>query len=137
MKAVVDERLPGPFGPYSHVVVDGDRVLTAGFGPHTDAGVPDAPEAQAHAALDNIERALAAVGCGLGDVVRFTVIVDDLQTMLPAVDAAFSARLPAPHPVRTVLQGMLPGGVPIVLDATARRRDGIHPDRTPTDEETR
>jgi enamine deaminase RidA (YjgF/YER057c/UK114 family) len=120
MKAIVDDALPGPFGPYSHVVIDGCLAYTAGFGPHTPEGIPLTPPGQAHAALDNLEAALASAGCGLGDVVKLTVLVDDLEVMLPAVDAELASRRPAPHPVRTVLQARLPGGVPVVLDAVAR-----------------
>lgn len=122
MRAIVDDRLPGPFGPYSHVVVDGGLVLTAGFGPHTPDGVPDHPAAQAHAAFDNLERALGTAGVGFADVLRLTVLVDDLAVMLPAVDAALAARFAEPYPVRTVLQAALPGRVPVVLDAIARVR---------------
>jgi enamine deaminase RidA (YjgF/YER057c/UK114 family) len=130
MRAIVDPALPGPFGPYSHVVVDGGQVLTAGFGPHTADGVPADAETCAHAALDNLEAALATVGCALADVLRLTVLVDDLAVMLPAVDAALAARIPAPHPVRTVLQAAaLPGGVPLALDAIARI-----PDPAPSEE---
>lgn len=117
---IVSGALPGPFGPYSHVVVDGALAYTAGFGPHTADGVPATPEAQARAALDNLEVALATAGCGLDDVLKLSVLVDDLGVMLPAVDAVLADRLSAPYPVRTVLQAALPGGVPVVLDAVAR-----------------
>jgi len=120
MRAIVDDALPGPFGPYSHIVIDGGLAYTAGFGPHTPEGTPLTPSGQAHAALDNLEAALASAGCGLADLVKLTVLVDDLAVMLPAVDAELAARVPAPHPVRTVLQAALPGGVPVVLDAVAR-----------------
>ncbi len=117
---IVTGALPGPFGPYSHVVVDGGLAYTAGFGPHTAEGIPVTPSGQAHAAFDNLEVALASAGCGIVDVVKLTVLVDDLEVMLPAVDAELASRRSAPHPVRTVLQAQLPGGVPVVLDAVAR-----------------
>jgi 2-iminobutanoate/2-iminopropanoate deaminase len=122
MTAIVDDELPGPFGSYSHVVVNEGLVYTAGFGPHTATGVPETPGEQAHAALDNLERALGTAGATLADVLRLTVLVDDLAVMLPAVDAVISARFTRPYPVRTVLQAALPGGVPVVFDAITRAR---------------
>jgi 2-iminobutanoate/2-iminopropanoate deaminase len=120
----VVDGLAGPFGPYAHVVRDGEFVLTSGIGPHHPDGIPAEPAAWAARAFENLETALAAAGAMPADVLRLTVLAEDLAVALPVVNAEMAARFALPHPARTVLQAGLPG-VPLVLDAVAVVRSRV------------
>ena len=118
----VGEHLPPPAGGYSHVVTDGRLIWTAGLGPHDPAtgAVPDGIAAQTLATVDNLERALAVVGAGLGDVAKATVHLADLADFAE-FDAAYSARFPRPYPVRTTVGSTLLG-IRVEIDVVA-----VHP----------
>lgn len=74
-------------GPYSHGATDGDIVFTAGQIPVTPEGAVLADEpigVQTEQALENVERILEEVDCGLDDVLKVTVYltdVDDFEEM--------------------------------------------------------
>ena len=75
---------------YSRAVVVGDRCWVAGT---TDAGPdgasrhPGDPGAQARAALETIEGALAEAGFSFGDVVRTRMFVTERSAIAPVLDA--------------------------------------------------
>ena len=92
--------------PYAYAAVTGDRALlvfTAGACPLDDSGstvVPGNVGAQAHAAMGNLRRALAAAGARLADVVKVTVFVassdrTDLVTAWGVVHEQFAPHEPA------------------------------------------
>lgn len=115
--------LPAPAGPYSHVVDCGLFVVTAGFGPQDpETGeVPDGVEAQTEQVLDNVERALASTGLGLGDVVKATVHLADFARDYAGFNAAYRRRFSAPYPVRTTVGSVL-DHILVEIDVMALRR---------------
>jgi reactive intermediate/imine deaminase len=119
VQKLTSEKLPRPAGPYSHVAVVGGLVFTAGFGPQdpqTNA-VPEGIEAQTEAVIANIERALAQVGCGLGDVVKVTAHLASLADFA-AYNAVYERLFPAPYPVRTTVGSQL-NNILVELDVVA------------------
>jgi 2-iminobutanoate/2-iminopropanoate deaminase len=114
--------LPTPAGPYSHVVDAGTMVWTAGFGPQdpSTGAIPDGIRAQTEQVLDNVERALAAVGLGLSDVVKATVHLQHLDRDFAAYNEVYARRFHRPYPVRTTVGSSLTGML-IEVDVVALR----------------
>jgi 2-iminobutanoate/2-iminopropanoate deaminase len=111
---------PSP-SPYSHVILSGDLVYTAGQTPF-DAErrlVSEEFEAQARAALDNLGRCLAAAGCGFEHVLKVTTFLADLRDF-DAYNRIYREYFEPPYPARTTVQaGLL--GFRIEIEAVARR----------------
>lgn len=102
---IVSDHLPTPAGPYSHVAQAGPMVWTAGFGP-ADPATGDVPEgivAQTEATIDNVERALGAIGLGLGDVVKVTAHLQHLHEHFAPFNEAYARRFTGTRPVRTTV----------------------------------
>ncbi|MQA85552.1 MAG: UTRA domain-containing protein [Streptosporangiales bacterium] len=116
--------LPTPAGPYSHVVEAGGFVYTAGLGPQDpDTGAaPDGIAAQTDRVIDNIERALAAVGLSIAHVVKTTVHLQHLDRDFAAYNEVYARRFAQPYPVRTTVGSSLPG-ILIEVDVVAVRPD--------------
>ena len=108
---------------YSRAVVDGDWIFvsgTTGYDYSTmqlAAGVV----AQCRQALTNIERALAAAGATLRDVVRVTYILPDateFRACWPTLRAAFGDTKPA---ATMFAAGLADPAMRIEIEVTARR----------------
>lgn len=84
------ERIPSDFASYSDAVTvsgPGRWIQVAGqVGMDADGKVEGDLAAQTHATLDNVEKVLAKVGAGLGDVVKIVVYLTSLDDY-----ASFSA----------------------------------------------
>ncbi|MEM1167179.1 MAG: RidA family protein [Planctomycetota bacterium] len=84
---------------YSRAIVVGDRVFlagTTGFD-YRDMTIADDIDTQTRQCLDNIRAALEAVGAGLPDVVRMTLMLrdaDEFHKTWPALKAAFGDTRP-------------------------------------------
>lgn len=109
---------------YSRAVVDGDWVFVSGTTGYDYATMTLASgvEAQCRQALANVERALAAAGSSLADVVRVTYILPDageFQACWPALRAAFGAIRPA---ATMFAAGLADPAMRIEIEVTARRR---------------
>ena len=95
--------------PYSYVAVApaGGAVFTAGACPLDPDGTVVGPgdvAAQMRQTLDNLEVALAAAGCGLGDIVKTTVYVASGEHAdLLAAWAVVEERLGSDGPPSTLL----------------------------------
>lgn len=115
--------LPAPAGPYSHVAIAHSLVWTAGFGPHDPitGQVPDGVEAQTAAVLDNVQRALAAVGLDLSDVVKVTVHLEQLKRDFAAFNGVYAQRFGDHRPVRTTVGSDLMN-ILVEIDVVAAQR---------------
>lgn len=114
--------LPAPAGPYSHVVVAGPFVYTAGFGPqHPSTGaVAEGIAQQTERVIKNVETALRTVGLGLEDVVKTTVHLQHPERDFEAYNAVYRRLFPAPYPARTTVGSAL-SGILVEIDAVALR----------------
>lgn len=107
--------IPGAVRHGERVFLSGANALSSGAGlSDGDAGK------QAHAALDQMERALQAVGGSLANVTKLTTCLVD-RGYRPAVYRAIMERLPNVHPVST---GLVVAGLPqpdlvVQIDAEA------------------
>jgi reactive intermediate/imine deaminase len=72
-------RREGSTAPFSPAVRVGDTLYLSGMiGARPDGTLPDGIEAQAAQAMDNVAAVLKMAGRGWGDVVRCTVMLDDM-----------------------------------------------------------
>jgi enamine deaminase RidA (YjgF/YER057c/UK114 family) len=110
---------------YSRAVVVSDSCWVSGT---TDAGPdgrsrhPGDAGAQARAALDIIEKALADGGFSLAEVIRSRLYVTD-PASIPAVLAAHGERFSAIRPAATivVVAGLIEPSLLVEIEAEARR----------------
>lgn len=118
--AIVAEDAATPRGAYAQGWRAGDFVYVSGQVPRdpSTGDVINGPFRElALRTLRNVEAVLAAEGATLRDVIKFTVILQDLADV-PALNEAFRALLTEPLPARTTFQGGLLG-VPVEIDAVA------------------
>jgi len=98
---VSTESAPAAVGPYSQAVRAGDMLFVSGqlgLDPET-GGLADGVEAQADRALENLGAILSAAGLGYDDVVKTTVLLDDIADFA-AVNAVYAKRFPSDPPAR-------------------------------------
>jgi 2-iminobutanoate/2-iminopropanoate deaminase len=109
--------------PYSPVVVSGDLVFTAGQVAFDAEGrvVAGGIEEQVRQALENLRAVLAAVGCGLSDVVKVTAFLADLGSF-EAYNGVYREFFAPPYPARTTVGAVLPPGILVEIEAVARRK---------------
>lgn len=124
----------GPFEErvgYSRVVRAGAHVWVAGCTAATaDGAVLGSGDghAQAHAAIDAIERALAEVGATLADVVRTRLFVTDIERW-EEVGRAHGERFGAARPVTTMVEvpRLIDPRMLVEIEADAYVADGTSP----------
>ena len=110
-KIISTESAPQAIGPYSQAVRVGNLLFTSGMipiSPKDGKLLTGNPEMEIRLALDNLKAVIEAGGMGLGNVVKTTVYVKDLEIfslfnsiyaeyfgeVLPARDTVQVARLP-------------------------------------------
>ncbi len=112
---------PAPAGAYSQGLAAGPFVFTAGMGPldpATRAVLGDTVAEQTDVVLDHLESILSERGLGLGDVVKMTVHLQNLQRDFAEFDAAYRRRMSEPYPVRTTVGSDL-NRILVEIDAIA------------------
>jgi 2-iminobutanoate/2-iminopropanoate deaminase len=121
MKYVIDaQHAPKPRGAYSSGWRAGDFIFVAGQVPRDPAtgDVMDGTMCDLTIqTLKNIESVLQADGATLKDVVKFTVILDDLANAAE-MNKGFRTLMQDPLPARSTFQGGL-SGVPIEIETVA------------------
>jgi reactive intermediate/imine deaminase len=123
--AVTAASAPTPAGPYSHGIVAGGFLFTAGFGPQDPAnGNAIAPTVgeQTRQVLRNIQAVLAEAGATLDDVVKTTVHLQHLDRDFAEYNAAYAEFFSAPYPVRTTVGSTL-AGILVEIDVVAQLPD--------------
>ncbi len=120
MRQGIETGLPSLGQPFSWAVRGRGTVYTS-HGPVTpDGRILDADiSAQTELTIDNLERALAAAGLTLDDVMQVQLFVTDVADM-KAVDAVYARRFRAPFPSRsTAVTGLVAPGMKVELLAVA------------------
>jgi 2-iminobutanoate/2-iminopropanoate deaminase len=103
--------VPPPVGAYSVAARAGGFVFVSGQVPRdpaTGALVGDDLESQTKQVVANVERALAAAGASLTDVVSVIVYLADINDW-GRFNTAYKALMPTPYPTRTALGADLHG----------------------------
>ncbi|MCT9820365.1 Rid family hydrolase [Microbacterium sp. W1N] len=120
--AVMIENAPAPAGPYSHGVVAGGLLFTAGFGPQDPATgqvVPGGVYEQTRQVLRNVQAVLAARGATMADVVKVTAHLEHLGDDFAEYNRAYGEFFTAPYPVRTTVGSTL-ADILVEIDVVAQ-----------------
>lgn len=121
-KIVQTDTAPKAIGPYSQAVQTDSMVYTAGqigLNPASGELISDSVEEQARQALTNLSNVLEAAGSSLGQVVKTTVFLKDMNDFakVNAIYAEFFAQNP---PARsTIAVAGLPKGGLVEIEAVA------------------
>lgn len=71
---------PGSTAPFSAAVRAGDFIFASGqIGATPEGRIPESIEEQARLTMNNVRDALATAGASLDDVVKCTVMIDDMK----------------------------------------------------------
>ena len=126
-KTIATENAPAAIGPYVQGVDLGNMIITSGqipVNPKTGE-VPADVAAQARQSLDNVKAIVEAAGLKVGDIVKTTVFVKDLNDFatVNATYEAFFTEHNATFPARSCVEvARLPKDVKIEIEAIAVRR---------------
>ena len=123
MKTVIaTTAAPGAIGPYSQAIEAGGFVFVSGqlpLDPATGAFVPGGVEEQAEQSLRNLKAVLAGAGCTLGDVVKTTVFLSDMDNFA-AMNEVYAEFFSMPFPARSaVAVKTLPKNALVEVECTA------------------
>ena len=127
MNVINTQKAPGAIGPYSQAYEVNGVVYTSGqipVNPKTGE-VPADVAAQARQSLDNVKAIVEAAGLKVGDIVKTTVFVKDLNDFatVNATYEAFFTEHNATFPARSCVEvARLPKDVKIEIEAIAVRR---------------
>jgi 2-iminobutanoate/2-iminopropanoate deaminase len=126
-KTIATENAPAAIGPYVQGVDLGSMIITSGqipVDPKTGS-VPEDVSAQARQSLENVKAIVEAAGLNVGDIVKTTVFVKDLNDFatVNATYEAFFTEHNATFPARSCVEvARLPKDVKIEIEAIAVRR---------------
>ena len=117
------EKAPAAIGPYSQAIKAGDLLFVSGQIPLDSAtgelvrsGVAD----ETKKVLDNLKAIVEAAGGGLGDVVKTTIFLKDMNNFA-VVNEIYGTYFPQPFPARaTVEVSRLPRDVNVEIEAVAK-----------------
>ena len=113
------DEAPAPVGPYSQGVVLDGWIWTSGqvaLDPSTGEIVGQDAATQADRALSNIEAILTAGGSSLGQVVRATVYLTNMDDFA-AVNAVYARYFPSAFPARSCVEvSRLPLGALVEIE---------------------
>jgi len=123
MKRIVStDEAPEAVGAYSQATTNGDLLFTAGQIPMTPAGELLDDEditTQTKQSLNNVVGILEEEGCGVEDVLKVTVFLDDIDDF-DAMNAAYKEFFSEDPPARSAVEvANLPKGVGVEIEAIA------------------
>jgi 2-iminobutanoate/2-iminopropanoate deaminase len=117
---------PTPVGPYSQGVRAGNLFFVAGQGcmnPATGQMARESIESETRQVLENVRAILAAAGLSLGQVVKTTCYLADMNDF-QAFNAVYATYFTDQPPARTTIQaGRLPGDIRVEVEAIALVED--------------
>lgn len=120
---VSTEKAPAAIGPYSQAVVYGDLVFTSGQIPLAADGqlVEGGIEEQAHQVFRNLTAVLEAAGSSLGQVIKATVFIKDMD-QFAAVNAIYASYFGDHKPARSTVEvARLPKDVLVEIEMIATK----------------
>jgi reactive intermediate/imine deaminase len=121
-RIISTEDAPAAVGAYSQATTNDDLVFTAGQIPFTPEGesLADEPIAtQTERALTNVEAVLAEEGLDMGDVLKTTILLDDIDDF-DEMNETYSEFFDDEPPARSAFEvANLPKGVGVEIEAIA------------------
>lgn len=123
MKEIIStDKAPGAIGPYSQAVRAGGMIFCSGqipIDPVTGEFAATDIAGQTDQVLRNLEAVLEAAGAGLGDVVKTTVFLADMNDF-GAMNEVYAARFGGNKPARATVQAAaLPRGARVEIECIA------------------
>jgi 2-iminobutanoate/2-iminopropanoate deaminase len=122
---ITTDGAPAAIGPYAQGVRVGNLIFTAGqcgLDPVSGQAVPGGVKEQTERALKNVEAILEAAGSSLGQVVKTTVFLKDMNDFaaMNAVYASFFEREGNTLPARSTVEvARLPKNLLVEIEAVA------------------
>lgn len=119
MKQIQTHDAPAAIGPYSQAIVSGDLMFTSGQIPLRPDGslVEGDIEVQTQQVFDNLRAVIGAAGATLGQVVKTTVFLKDMQDFA-AMNGVYAAAFGRHCPARSTVQvARLPRDVLVEIEA--------------------
>lgn len=114
---------PPAIGPYSQAVRSGDLLFVSGqipLDPATGRLVEGDVSAQTHRVLQSLDAIVRAAGATLGDVVKTTVYLADMNDFV-AMNRVYATWFDDPAPARAAVQvARLPKDAQVEMDAIVR-----------------
>ncbi|MDD5951223.1 MAG: RidA family protein [Bacteroidales bacterium] len=120
-KIIASNNAPAAVGPYSQAIELNGTLFVSGQLPvnPADGSVPEGIEAQTRQSLQNIGAILEEAGLSFNDVVKTTVLLEDIADF-GAMNAVYAEFFPETKPARVCYQVVaLPKGVKVEIDAIA------------------
>ena len=120
-KVIATENAPKAVGPYSQAIEANGTLYVSGQIPvnPADGSVPDSIEYQTRQALKNVGAILAETGMGYGNVVKTTVLLNDIADF-KAMNGVYAEFFTEDKPARACFQvAALPMGVKVEIEAVA------------------
>ncbi len=123
-KTIATNNAPGAIGPYSQACAAGGFLYTAGqipLDPATMEIVGTTAAEQARQALVNAQAVVEAGGLTLGDVVKATIFIRDMNEFA-AINEVYAGFFPSDPPARSVVEvSGLPKDVLVEIEMIAYR----------------
>lgn len=122
-RTIATANAPKAVGPYSQAVEAGGTIYISGQIPvvPADGSIPSSIEEQTEQALKNIGAILREAGLDYGNVVKTTVLLDDIANF-KAMNEVYAGFFTAEQPARACYQvAALPLGVKVEIEAVAVR----------------
>jgi len=119
MKQIQTQHAPAAIGPYSQAIVAGSLLFTSGQIPLRPDGslVEGGVEVQTQQVFDNLRAVIEAAGASLGQVVKTTVFLKDMQDFA-AVNGIYAVAFGSHCPARSTVQvARLPRDVLVEIEA--------------------
>lgn len=120
-KTIASPKAPAAVGPYSQAVEINGILFVSGQLPADPATgeFPEGIEAQTRRSLDNLGYILEEAGLSFDDVVKTTVLLDDIKNF-GAMNAVYAEYFPGNKPARVCYEvAALPKGAMVEIDAVA------------------
>ena len=122
MKNIIStEKAPAAIGPYSQAIEVNGMVYTSGVIPVNPATgeIPEGTVAQANQALSNLKNLLEAAGTNMGNVVKTTVYIKEMDEFA-TINGVYQEYFTSDFPARSCVEvARLPKDVLLEIEAIA------------------
>jgi len=118
---IVCKEAPAAIGPYSQAVKNGGMLFVSGqLGLDAKTGlIPEGITEQTRGALENLKRIMAEAGGTIGDVVKCTVFLKDMNEFA-AMNEVYAEYFTEPYPARSTVEvARLPKDLKVEIEAIA------------------
>ncbi len=120
-KVIATDKAPAAIGPYSQAIEVNGMVYTSGIIPvvPSTGEIPEGSVEQAKQALENLKQLLIAAGTDMGNVVKTTVFIKNMEDFA-AINEVYKTFFSESYPARSCVEvARLPKDVLIEIEAIA------------------